>query len=263
MPAFNSSRFIATAINSVIQQKFNEWELLVIDGGSSDNTRDLVSRFATVDNRISLVLNSDDKGPAHARSIGIRKAQGDFIAFLDADDIWLPTKLLVQIKFMCSNNSEFSYTKYRVMNMHGTEASCEVSVHSKYTYHSYFFLRGIACSTVVVKHSLFSENILNTYGLWHGEDTLWWLKLFQAGAVGNCIPGKSLVLYRDSIGSLSKYRLCNQTSVWRIYRNDFSLSILIAITAYVCYITDVTIRQLRYRLCTKYFGKKKVEALIV
>ena len=263
MPAFNSSRFIVAAINSVIQQKFKEWELLVIDGGSSDNTRDIVSRFASIDRRIFLVLNSDDKGPAHARSIGVKKSQGEFVAFLDADDIWLPTKLQVQIKFMCSINSDFSYTKYRVMNTHGTEASCAVGLYQKYTYSSYFFLRGIACSTVVVKRSLFSEDILNTYGLWHGEDTLWWIKLFQAGAIGNCIPTEPLVLYRDTVGSLSKYRLRNQISVWRIYRDDFSLSILIATIAYICYVTDVTIRRLRYRLCTKFFGKKKVEELIV
>jgi teichuronic acid biosynthesis glycosyltransferase TuaG len=261
MPAFNSSRYIKAAINSVRAQRFEEWELLVVDGGSSDNTRDIVTQMSMADSRIFLIINHNDQGPAHARSTGVRKAQGEFIAFLDADDLWLPAKLSTQLNFMLSIESEFSYTKYRVMNAQGTEASCPVSIYSQYDYPSYLFLRGIACSTVMVKRALFSEDILNTFGLWHGEDTLWWIKLLRAGAIARGTPA-SLVLYRDAEGSLSKHRFRNQASVWRIYRDDFSLPMLVAAAAYVCYVIDVAVRRMWYRIRTKFIGTSKVRELI-
>jgi teichuronic acid biosynthesis glycosyltransferase TuaG len=257
MPAFNSSRFIEASISSVLRQEFQGWELLVVDGGSCDSTRDIVDRFAAADHRVRLVPNHNDRGPAHARATGVRQARGEYVAFLDADDLWLRTKLSNQIAFMCRTGTDFSYTQYRVMNSQGTEVSCPISIRRQYTYPSYLFLRGIGCSTVVIKRNLFSEEILETYGLWHGEDTLWWLKLLRAGAHARGVF-EPLVLYRDAEGSLSKHRLRNQASVWRIYRDDFYLSLVTASAAYVSYVTDVALRRFRYRLCTKVFGKRQV-----
>ena len=241
----------------MLLQSLQDWELLVVDGGSRDNTREIVARYSLADPRVRLVLNPDDKGPAHARSTGVREARGEYIAFLDGDDLWLRTKLLVQIDFMRRTSTDFTYTQYRMMNSQGTEVSCPITVHRQYSYPSYLFLRGIGCSTVVVKRSLFSEEILETYGLWHGEDTLWWLKLFRAGAHARGVL-QPLVLYRDAEGSLSKYRLRNQASVWRIYRDEFGLSPLFASAAYVSYVADVALRRLRSRLCTRVLGKKSV-----
>jgi teichuronic acid biosynthesis glycosyltransferase TuaG len=256
MPAFNSARFIEASIDSVFNQELQEWELLVVDGGSSDGTREIVARYSAADARVRLIPNPDDKGPAHARSTGVREARGEYIAFLDGDDLWLRTKLSNQILFMRSTGIDFSYTQYRTMNSQGTEVSCAISMHRQYNYPSYLFLRGIGCSTVVIKRNLFSEEILNTYGLWHGEDTLWWLKIFRSGVSARGVF-EPLVLYRDAEGSLSKHRLRNQSSVWRIYRDDFLLSPVFASVAYASYLADVTLRRFRTHLCTLLFGKKK------
>jgi teichuronic acid biosynthesis glycosyltransferase TuaG len=260
MPAFNSARFIEASINSVIDQMFQDWELLVVDGGSLDGTCEIVSRYAATDPRVRLIPNPDDQGPAHARSLGVRLALGEYVAFLDGDDLWSRKKLSTQIDFMCRTGTDFSYTQYRIMNSAGTEASCPISVHARYGYPSYLFLRGIGCSTVVIKKRLFSEEILNTYGLWHGEDTLWWLKIFRAGSYARGVL-EPLVLYRDAEGSLSKHRLRNQASVWRIYRDEFCLSTIFASVAYVCYVSDVALRRIRTRLCTIVFGMKKLNGV--
>ena len=90
MPAFNSGRCIHDAIRSVLQQRHCEFELLVVDGGSNDSTREVVHEYAETDKRVHLIDNTNDKGPAHARSIGIRNSTGEYVAFLDADDYWLP-----------------------------------------------------------------------------------------------------------------------------------------------------------------------------
>lgn len=262
MPAFNSAKYIEASIKSVLGQQFKEWELLVVDGGSRDNTREIVKGFASTDPRVRLVNNPDDKGPAHARSIGVRQASGEYVAFLDADDLWISGKLLVQIDFMRRTATDFSYSKYRVMNSQGTETSCAVSIHRQYNYPSYLFSRGIACSTVIVKRSLFTSEILNTFGLWHGEDTLWWIKLLRNGVIARGVL-EPLTLYRDAEGSLSKHRMRNQASVWRIYRDEFRLSIVTASIAYISYVADVAVRRIRYRLCTKFFGKKSAEELML
>jgi teichuronic acid biosynthesis glycosyltransferase TuaG len=261
MPTFNSARFIEASIDSVLNQEFQEWELLVVDGGSRDNTQEIVARFSIVDPRVRLVPNPDDKGPAHARSEGVREARGEYVAFLDGDDLWLRSKLSIQIEFMRRTAVDFSYTQYRKMNSQGTEVSCPLCIHRRYDYPSYLFFRGIGCSTVVVKRSLFSEGVLNTYGPWLAEDTLWWLILFREGV---CAHGvfQALVLYRDTEGSVSKHRFRNQSSVWSIYRNHLRLSVIFASIAYVSYVVDVALRRFRNGLCTLIIGKKKINEII-
>jgi teichuronic acid biosynthesis glycosyltransferase TuaG len=261
MPAFNSARFIEASIDSVLNQTFRDWELLVVDGGSSDDTIEIVARYTSIDHRVRLIQNIDDKGPAHARSTGIKQARGEFIAFLDGDDLWLRNKLATQIGFMTRTGSEFSYTKYRMMNSKGTDASCPLAVNRQYSYPSYLFLRGIGCSTVIIKRSLFSVEILEAYGPWLGEDTLWWLIILKDGTQASGIL-EPLVLYRDAEGSLSKHRLRNQISIWEIYRKRLNLSPIVAILAYISYIFDVALRRILYRTCTKIFGKKKVEDIL-
>ena len=257
MPAFNSARYIAASIDSVRRQSLKDWELLIVDGGSRDRTVEIVARYLAEDPRIRLIPNPDDKGPAHARSTGVRHARGEYVAFLDNDDLWLRDKLSAQLDFMRRTSTDFSYTQYRILNSQGSEVSCPVSVHRQYGYPSYLFMRGIACSTVAVRRALFSQDILETYGLWHGEDTLWWLKLLRAGAHARGVL-KPLVLYRDAEGSLSKHVTRNQSSVWRIYREDFGLSRIFALVAYTSYVADVALRRLRNRVCTKFHGSLKI-----
>jgi teichuronic acid biosynthesis glycosyltransferase TuaG len=261
MPAFNSARFIEASINSVLQQKLKEWELLVVDGGSSDETREIVSRYCTIDSRVRLIPNPDDKGPAHARSTGIRHAYGEYVAFLDGDDLWLPNKLSDQIDFMFSTNSNFAYTKYRVMNSQGTDASCPMSVYREYGFWSALALRGIATATVIAKRSLFSEEILNTYGLSHGEDYLWWLMILRRGTKARGLM-RPLALYRDVESSLSKRRWKHQRSVWRTYRVELGVPAPIAAFAYTTYVLDVAVRRFRCLLCTKVNGSIQVREVL-
>lgn len=257
MPAFNSARFIEASINSVQQQNFQEWELLVIDGGSRDNTREIVKQYSSRDPRIHLIINHDDKGPAHARSTGIRQARGEYVSFLDGDDLWLRNKLSYQLHFMRGIAADFSYTQYRVINSEGSEASCVVTAYIKYGFWSALALRGIATATVMAKRSLFTDEILKTYGLSHGEDYLWWLMILRRGI---CARGlmEPLALYRDVESSLSKRRWKHQLSVWRTYRVDLRVPAPIAVLAYACYLLDVAVRRLRCRLCTRLFGTIQV-----
>ncbi len=118
MPCFNGARYIALAVDSVIRQTFGDWELLIIDNNSIDDSLVRIQEFAFQDSRIILVQCSEP-GAAKARNAGIKKARGRYIAFLDCDDVWLPEKLQRQIQAMLSSGAVFCWSSYRVINANG------------------------------------------------------------------------------------------------------------------------------------------------
>lgn len=110
MPSWNTGKFIAEAIQSVVDQTYKNWELLIVDDCSTDNTDRIVASF--YDKRIRYLKNKKNRGAALTRNKALYEAQGEWIAFLDSDDLWLPEKLEKQIDFMKTNGYVFSYHKY-------------------------------------------------------------------------------------------------------------------------------------------------------
>ena len=110
MPSWNTGRFIAESIQSVINQTYQKWELLIVDDCSTDNTDEIVASFQ--DERIRYFHNDHNSGAALTRNYALREAQGEWIAFLDSDDLWLPEKLEKQLNFMNRNGYVFSYHEY-------------------------------------------------------------------------------------------------------------------------------------------------------
>ena len=111
MPSWNTAPYIADAINSVLSQTYQNWELIIVDDSSTDNTDDIVKPFL-LDRRIRYIKNERNKGAALTRNRALREAQGAWIAFLDSDDLWMPEKLEKQITFMNQGGSVLSYTEY-------------------------------------------------------------------------------------------------------------------------------------------------------
>lgn len=110
MPSWNTGKYIADSINSVINQTYPKWELLIVDDHSTDNTDEIISTYT--DHRIKYFKNEKNYGAALTRNRALREAQGEWIAFLDSDDLWAPQKLENQIRFMKKNNLVFSYHEY-------------------------------------------------------------------------------------------------------------------------------------------------------
>lgn len=109
MPSWNTERFIAETIQSVIDQTYKNWELIIVDDCSSDNTDEVVASFK--DERIKYLHNEKNSGAALTRNRALREAQGEWIAFLDSDDLWTPVKLEHQIRFMRKNGYSLSFTE--------------------------------------------------------------------------------------------------------------------------------------------------------
>lgn len=112
MPAYNAERYIAAAIGSIINQTYINWELIVVDDCSTDNTVNIVENIS--DERIHLFINKRNSGAAISRNKALREAKGKWIAFLDSDDVWVPQKLEEQLTFMVENSYDFTYTDYRI-----------------------------------------------------------------------------------------------------------------------------------------------------
>ena len=133
-PMYNSGKYIEETMNSVISQTYENWELFVIDDGSSDNCVELVSDFKKNDDRIKLIINEENQGAAISRNIGIREANGRYIAFLDSDDLWVPTKLEEQINFMSKNQLALSYSSYEKIDEFGNHIKNINVVYTQTTY---------------------------------------------------------------------------------------------------------------------------------
>ena len=119
MPSFNTGRFIAESIESVLAQTYTNWELLIVDDASTDNTDEVVqsvilsvaqAKSKDLAERIHYFKNDRNRGAAYSRNLALREANGEWIAFLDSDDLWLPEKLEKQLKFMIDNDYKFSGT---------------------------------------------------------------------------------------------------------------------------------------------------------
>ena len=119
MPSYNSEKHIFEAIESVINQDFKDWELLIADDGSKDSTLEIALDFQKIDERIKVFLNKNKKGAAGARNTCLEQSTGRFIAFLDSDDIWLSNKLSLQLDFMMSKSISFSFSYHEVISEFG------------------------------------------------------------------------------------------------------------------------------------------------
>lgn len=248
IPTFNSEKYISETLKSVMYQNFKDFEILVVDGGSSDNTEKLVGSFKNGFPNIKFIRNTDDQGPAHSRLVGIQSSVGEFIAFIDSDDIWFENKLQKQIKFMLENDLDFTFTDYVKIADTGEIRSGVISGHNSNTYSQYLRRRGIANSTVIVRRSIISDVWDDKISKSHGEDTLWWLLLMKhKNAVAVRFP-YCLTKYRIAPEGLSRKVMKNQTTVWHSYRNELRLSFLQTMFYYSGYIADVAIRRMKLKL---------------
>ncbi|HKJ63748.1 MAG TPA: glycosyltransferase family 2 protein, partial [Hyphomicrobiales bacterium] len=149
-PAFNASRFIAETVASVQHQTIKDWEMLIADDCSTDETRDIVARITANDRRIKLLPLSEHAGVAGCRNGALSEARGRFIAFLDSDDLWMPPKLEAQIAFMEANDAALSYTQFRRISEDGIRVGRLVTAPPRMSYQQLLANTAIATVTAMV-----------------------------------------------------------------------------------------------------------------
>lgn len=231
MPCYNASNFIRQSIDSVLKQSFTDWELLVIDDVSSDDSCEIVASYATKDKRINLLRMDNNGGAANARNKGIGCANGRYIAFLDSDDIWLPNKLQRQIDFMADKQVALCYSAYRIIDEEGKEKSVYRLPKTKVDYTTLLSGSVIGNLTAVYDSHQLGKVYMHQVG---HEDYVLWLEILKRIDYALGID-EILAEYRVQSTSLSGNKIRAAQWQWRIYRDIEKLGRLRSLYLFVQY----------------------------
>ena len=198
IPSYNTGRFIEETVNSVLNQTYQNFEILIVDDCSTDNTDGVISKFS--DERIRYIKNEKNSGAALSRNRALREAKGKWIAFLDSDDLWEKDKLEKQISFMLKNGYKFSYTSYEEIDEASKLSGVSVSGPKKITKAGMFNYCWPGCLTVI--YDAEAVGLIQIEDLKKNNDYAMWLKVCKKE---NCyLLDEKLARYRIRSGSISR-----------------------------------------------------------
>lgn len=200
MPSYNTGRFIEETIETVLAQSYSNWELIIVDDCSDDNTNEVVEQYLA-DERIHYIKNNTNSGAAVSRNRALREAKGRWIAFLDSDDLWEPLKLEKQIYFMEARGCSFSYTNYIEIDEQSKTAGKRVTGPKKITKHRMYNYCWMGCLTVMYDASV--VGVIQINDIKKNNDYAMWLKICKKV---NCyLLDETLARYRKRDGSISNH----------------------------------------------------------
>jgi teichuronic acid biosynthesis glycosyltransferase TuaG len=226
MPVYNAQDFVADAIKSVQRQTHQDWELLVIDDCSSDETIRIVRSVANADWRIRVLQQEGNGGAASARNRGLAEVRGAYIAFLDSDDRWAPEKLAKQIGFMKSNGVSFSFTAmFRDRSAVGRR-SYVAAAPQRVSYHDLLKSNSITCSSVILDSRLLGPARMPLIP--KNEDFCLWLQLLKKTEYAYGLS-ETCGVYTVRRQSVSSSKFAAARELWRIYRRIEELGFLTAL----------------------------------
>jgi teichuronic acid biosynthesis glycosyltransferase TuaG len=230
-PSYNSSKFISQTIESVLSQTYENWEMIIVDDMSPDNSNEIIEEFIEKDSRIKVIKLEKNSGPAVARNRAIKEANGRYIAFLDADDLWMPEKLEKQIKFMNENNLSFTYSSYKLIDEDNNDLG-EFITKETISYNSMLKTCSVGCLTAIYDTEklgkVFMPNILKR------QDYGTWLKILKNIKTTKGII-EPLATYRILKNSVSSNKIKASMYQWKIYREVEKLSLFKSIYYFVQY----------------------------
>lgn len=241
MPSYNAARFIGESINSVLLQTYSNWELLIVDDCSKDNSVEVVRKFANIDKRVVLFSLEKNVGAAAARNVAIEHAQGQYIAFLDSDDVWDEYKLEKQLAFMKQYSYAFTFSNYYVMEENGKKTENIVKVPSSLSYHQYLRNTIIGCLTVIIDRQQTGDFKMPLIKSSH-DMALWLLIMkrgFKAYGLKDVLAGYRLV---STSNTARKWKAAKD--VWKVYREIEGLSVLYAAYCFCGYAINAVLKRI-------------------
>ena len=240
-PSYNSSKFIKDCINSVFSQTYKNWEMIIVDDCSEDNSKEIISELSTKDKRIKPIFLEKNVGAAEARNTAIRQSIGKYVAFLDSDDLWNPKKLEKQLSFMDKNEIVFSYTNYQLMSENGEDLSNFISAPEKMTYDSYLKNTIIGCLTVIIDRE--KTGGFEMPKIRSSHDMALWLLIMRRGFDAYGLD-ENLARYRivSTSNTANKWRAAKD--VWMVYRQFEKLSFFYSIWYFLNYAFNAIIKRI-------------------
>ena len=214
-PTWNCARFICETIRSVQAQTYQNWEMIISDDCSTDNTREVIEPYLKEDSRIRYICNPKNSGAAITRNNALKVAQGKWIAFLDSDDLWLPEKLEKQVAFMVENNYHFSYTEYTEMDENGADTGVLISGPKHVSRKGMYNFCWPGCLTVM--YDAEKVGLIQIEDIKKNNDYAMWLKACKKATCH--LLNETLASYRKRGGSISNngYRALIKWH-YRLYR---------------------------------------------
>ncbi|WP_107697514.1 glycosyltransferase family 2 protein [Campylobacter concisus] len=231
MPSYDSEKFIIESIESVLAQTYSNWELIIVDDCSPDDSNKIITKYVDSDGRIKLIKLQKNSGPAVARNTAIEAASGRYIAFLDSDDVWLPNKLETQINFMHDNDLAFTYSSYRLVGEDNEHLGVFITK-DKISYFNMLKTCSVGCLTAIYDTKKIGKQYMplilkrQDYGLW--------LKILKLIGETKGIS-EPLATYRIRKNSVSSNKVKAAKYQWKIYRDIEKLSFLKSLYYFVFY----------------------------
>ena len=243
VPVYMAEAYIAETIEMVRRQTYKNWELILVDDASPDNSAEIIQGIIQKAKEcIHLIKKEKNEGAAKARNTGIEHAEGRYIAFLDADDVWKPDKLEKELAFIKDRQAEFVFTAYEFGDEDARGLGKIVHVPERLTYRKALSRTVIFTSTV-----MFDMNKLTKEQIWmpevESEDTATWWKILRAGYVAYGL-NEALVIYRRPKKSLSSNKFKAMKRIWNLYRKEEGLTALVSAFCFCLWAIRATLRRI-------------------
>ena len=224
-PVYKAEKFITETMDAVRSQTFQNWELLLVDDASPDCSAQVIEDYLkkTGETRIRLIRSEVNSGAAASRNLGVNRACGRFISYVDADDLWEPEKLEHQLKFMREKGAAFCFTGYEFADENGRGLGKIVRVPDTIDYKEALKNTTIFTSTVMFDTNLIPKDELMMPDI-KSEDTALWWKVLRSGRTAYGLD-ENLVRYRRAGKSLSSNKLEAIRRIWNLYRISEGMSI--------------------------------------
>lgn len=177
-PMYNGERFVSQTIESVLSQTYQNWEMIIVDDGSKDNSSTIVQQYATQEPRIRFI-KQPNRGSAAARNNALSHAKGQYICFLDADDLWDPIFLAHQIRFVKEKKAGLAYSSYRRINERNTEILRPFIVPKQVNYKGLLKTCSISCLTAIFDRNVTGNMFFNETLHSMRDDYVFWLSMLK------------------------------------------------------------------------------------
>ena len=239
-PAYNCANTIEETILSVRSQTYGNWEIIIVDDCSKDNTVEIVKQHSLLDDRIKLICLEQNSGSATARNTAINHASGKYIALLDSDDLWKPEKLERQLRFMETHGYAFTFTAYDVFKDVSDVGRRIFEVPKSINYNQYLRNSIIGCLTVMVDKDQIPDFHMESGYL---EDVLTWMYYLKHGVVAYGL-NENLASYRVSSGSKSAKKIKNAQRYYQCLKQQDRVGIVLRLFSQIGYIYNATKKRL-------------------
>ena len=243
IPVHNAAAYLAETVKSVQAQTFSDWELILVDDHSTDDSAQILRRLASDDGRIRLAATgAEQHGAAAARNLGTQSASGQYLAFLDADDLWMPEKLEKELDFLRKKDAAFAFTAYEFGDETARGTGKIVHVPPVLSYRRALSRTVIFTSTVLFDLSRIKKELLYMPDV-GSEDTATWWRILRSGYFAYGLD-ETLTVYRRPKKSLSSNKFTALTRIWDLYRKQEGLSVLASAWHFGFWALFATLRRL-------------------